>query len=88
MLSFGDRVVDYGSYTRQQHSSSTSSSSMSRQSRDEQNKERFQRQEELMQNLMQSQHYIISMIQIAIFKYANLFNFQTILLNCVTNNFL
>jgi hypothetical protein len=54
---------------RQRRSSSTSLSSRSRQSRDEQNEERYQCHEEMMQNLMQSQQYIISMIQVTIFKY-------------------
>jgi hypothetical protein len=69
MLALGNGVVDCGSYARQRRSSSTFLSSRSRQSQDEQNEERFQRQEELIQNLMQSQQYIISMIQVTIFKY-------------------
>jgi hypothetical protein len=80
----GDGVVDRESYARQWRSSSTSSSS-----RVKQNEKMFQHQEEPIQNLMQSQHYIISMMQVTILKYAIFFfNFQTILLNCVTNDFL
>jgi hypothetical protein len=60
-LALDNGVVDYGSYASQRRSSSTSSSSRSRQSRDEQNEEMFQRWE-LIQNLMQSQHYIISIM--------------------------
>jgi hypothetical protein len=44
--------------------SSTSSFSRSRQSRDEQNEEMFRCHEELIQNLMHSQHSIIFMMQV------------------------
>jgi hypothetical protein len=66
----GDGVVERGSYARQWHSSSTSSSSQSHQSRDKKTRERFRRQEELIQNLMQSQQYIISMMLVTILEYA------------------
>jgi hypothetical protein len=52
-LALGDGVVSCGSYAQQWCSSSTSLSSRSHQSQDEQNEERFQCQEELIQNLMQ-----------------------------------
>jgi hypothetical protein len=69
-LALGDGVVDCGSYARQWHSSSTSLSSQSRQSRDDKNDETSRCHEEMMQNMMQSQQYIISMMQVTIFKYA------------------
>jgi hypothetical protein len=55
-------VVDHGSYARQRRSSSTSSSNRSRRSWDDQNEETLQCHEEMMQNLIQSQQYIISMM--------------------------
>jgi hypothetical protein len=70
-LALGDGVVDRESYARQWRSSSTSSSS-----RVKQNEKMFQHQEEPIQNLMQSQHYIISMMQVTILKYAIFFQFS------------
>jgi hypothetical protein len=69
-LLWGDRVVDCGSYARQWHTSSTSLSSWSHKSWDTEMEERLRHQDELINNLMQSQQYIISMIQILILKYA------------------
>jgi hypothetical protein len=68
-LGLGDGVVDRGSYARKRRSSSTSSSYRSRQSQDAQNDEMLWRHEEMMQNLMQSQQYIILIMQVTIFKY-------------------
>jgi hypothetical protein len=62
-LVLGDGVVDRGTYARQRHSTSSSSSSRSRQSQDDQMNETLRHHEELMQ-------YIISMMQVNIFKYA------------------
>jgi hypothetical protein len=62
MLALGDGVVDRGTYARQWHSSSSSLSSQSRQSQDNQTDEMLQHHEEWMQ-------YIISMMQVNIFKY-------------------
>jgi hypothetical protein len=62
-LAFGDGVVDRRTYARQRHSSSSSSSSQFRQSRNDQTDETLRHHEEWMQ-------YIISMMQLNIFKYA------------------
>jgi hypothetical protein len=63
MLALGHRVVDHGTYAQQWRSCSNSSSSQSRQSRDNQTDEMLWRHEDMMQ-------YIISMMQVNIFKYA------------------
>jgi hypothetical protein len=63
MLALGDGVVDRGTNARQLRSSSSSSSSRSRQSRYDQTDETLRRNEDMMQ-------YIISMMQVNIFKYA------------------
>jgi hypothetical protein len=62
MLALGDGVVDRGTYARQRHCTSSSSSNWSHQSRDDQTDETLRRHEEWMQ-------YIISMMQVNIFKY-------------------
>jgi hypothetical protein len=61
-LALGDGVVNRGIYARLRRSSSSSSSSRSRQGRDDQTDETLRRHEEWMQ-------YIISMMQVNIFKY-------------------
>jgi hypothetical protein len=63
-LALSDGVVDRGTYARQRCSTFSFSSSWSRQSREDQTDEMLRRHEEWM-------HYIISMIQVNIFKYAN-----------------
>jgi hypothetical protein len=61
-LALDDAVVDHGTYARPWLSTSRSSSSRSRQSWDNQIDETLRRHEEWMQ-------YILSMIQVNIFKY-------------------
>jgi hypothetical protein len=62
-LALGDGVVDRGTYAQQRHSSSSSSSSRSHQSQDDKTDETLRRHKEWMT-------YIISMMQVDIFKYA------------------
>jgi hypothetical protein len=69
-LALGDGVVDCGSYARQRRSTSTSSSCRSHQSRDDQMDDILRCHKEMMQHMMQSQPYIMSMMQVTIFKYA------------------
>jgi hypothetical protein len=61
-LTLDDEVVDCGTHAQQRRSSSSSSSSQSCQNRDDQTNETLRRHEEWMQ-------YIISMMQVNIFKY-------------------
>jgi hypothetical protein len=61
-LALGDGVVDRGTYARPRLSTSNSSSSQSCQSRDDQTDEMLRHHDEWIQ-------YIISMIQVNIFKY-------------------
>jgi hypothetical protein len=62
-LTLGDGVVDHWTYARQRCSSSSSSTSRFCQSQDDQTDKTLRRHEEWMQ-------YIISMMQVNIFKYA------------------
>jgi hypothetical protein len=64
-LALGDGVVDHESYVRQRHTSSTSSSSQSHQSQNPKTGERLRCQDELINNLMQSEWYIILMVGIS-----------------------
>jgi hypothetical protein len=73
MLALGDGVVDRG-YAQRRITSISLSTRSSRVASDSASEERYRRQDEIMQNLMQSQQHILVILHVRVSYMLNLSN--------------
>jgi hypothetical protein len=73
MLALGDGIVDHG-YAQRRITSISLSTRSSRVASDSASEERYRRQDEIMQNLMQSQQHILVILHVRVSYMLNLSN--------------